>query len=78
MTKKRCAILNANGTLDADYRGELLIVITNLDTGFNEQPYEVGDRICQIMILPYPKVEFIEVDELNDTDRGEGGFGSTN
>lgn len=78
MTKKRCAIVNANGTLDSDYRGELIIVITNLDVDNHVQPYDVGDRICQIMILPYPTIEFVEVDELSNTTRGEGGFGSTN
>ena len=39
--------------------------------------YEVGDRICQIMIIPHPTIEFEEVEELNNTERGEGGFGST-
>lgn len=78
MTKKRCVIVNANGTLDSDYRGELMVIITNLDTDNYVQPYNVGDRVCQMMILPYPKVEFEEVDELSNTTRGEGGFGSTN
>ena len=40
--------------------------------------YDVGDRIAQLVILPYPKVSFVEVDELSDTERGTGGFGSTN
>ena len=40
-------------------------------------PYKVGDRICQIIIMPYPKVEFEEAEELSVTERGEGGFGST-
>lgn len=41
------------------------------------RPYKVGDRICQIVIIPYPQIEFTEVDELSVTERGDGGFGST-
>ena len=43
----------------------------------NHRIYENGERICQLMILPYPKIKFTEVTELSETDRGEGGFGST-
>lgn len=77
MTKKRCAIVNANGTLDSDYRGELMIVITNLDQDNHVPPYDSMERVCQMMILPYPKIEFEEVEELSDTARSSNGFGST-
>jgi dUTPase len=43
----------------------------------NKMNYNVGDRVAQMVILPYPKVEFVEVDELSDTERGTGGYGST-
>lgn len=69
---------NTPGLLDADYRGELLVCYKNRDAGINEPPYEInGKGIAQIVILPYPRVSFTEVDSLSETERGEGGFGST-
>jgi dUTP pyrophosphatase len=64
---------NAVGVIDSGYRGELQATFKK--TGLHK--YEVGDRGAQIMILPYPEIEFEEVDELSNTERGEGGFGST-
>jgi len=64
---------NAVGVIDSGYRGELQATFKK--TGLHK--YEVGDRGAQLMIIPYPEVEFVEVDELSDTERGEGGFGST-
>lgn len=58
-----------------DYRGELLVPIHN-DTSY-EKYIEAGERIAQLIILPYQDLDFIEVDELQKTDRGEGGFGSS-
>ena len=58
-----------------DYRGELLVPIHN-DTQY-EKYIEAGERIAQLIILPYQDLDFIEVDELQKTDRGEGGFGSS-
>jgi dUTP pyrophosphatase len=58
--------------IKGDYSGRL-----NTFAVFNERNYEIGDRVAQMVILPYPKVEFIEVDELSDTERGTGGYGST-
>lgn len=49
----------------------------NTQAVFNKRNYEIGDRVAQMVILPYPKVEFVEVDELSDTERGTGGYGST-
>ena len=65
---------NSVGVIDSGYRGELQATFKT--TGFRPK-YEVGDRGAQIMIIPHPPIEFDEVDELSDTERGEGGFGST-
>lgn len=71
---------NHVGVLDSGYRGELMFAYKKRDDNhenYNKPPYEVGDRIGQIIILPYPKVDFIEVDILSNSERGAGGFGST-
>lgn len=81
--KKDLILSNSVGVIDSGYRGELIFkfkkVLRDIDEDcihvFNE--YKVGDRIGQIVILPYPKVSFVEVNELSNTERGEGGFGST-
>ena len=72
-------LANHVGVLDSDYRGELILKFKYRDKGFLplSGPYSKGDRIGQIMIIPYPKVEFNEVDNLEETERGSGGFGST-
>lgn len=67
---------NAVGVIDADYRGEITIKFGYYD-GHGKGKYEVGDRCGQIMILPRPTIEFVEVTELSDTERGAGGYGST-
>jgi len=64
---------NSVGVIDSGYRGELQATFKK--SGLNK--YEVGDRGAQIIILPYPPIEFEEVEELSNTERGEGGFGST-
>lgn len=68
-------VLNSPGTIDSDYRGELMVMLINLSS----YPYEVGvgDRIAQLVVAPAPQVRFVEVEELDETERGEGGFGST-
>jgi len=66
---------NSVGVIDSGYRGEIQATFNILNP--KSQHYEVGDRICQITIIPYPSVRFTEVGELSDTERGEGGFGST-
>ncbi len=73
LSKKDLVLANHVGVLDSGYRGELKFRFKKL----GEEVYEVGDRIGQIIIIPYPKVEFEEVDELSETDRGSGGFGSS-
>ena len=77
--KTRLQLSNSVGVIDSGYRGELQATFNKITTTIENQKndYKVGDRVCQIMIIPYPPVELIEVDELSDTERGEGGFGST-
>lgn len=70
-------LTNSVGVVDSGYRGEVLACFKNRDSSNKKPPYEVGDRIFQIVILPYPTINFIESDELSDTERGEGGHGST-
>ncbi|MFZ4516973.1 MAG: dUTP diphosphatase [Microthrixaceae bacterium] len=68
--------LNTPGLIDADYRGELKVLLVNTDPS---EPFEVrrGERIAQLVIQAVEHVAFLEVDELDDTERGEGGFGHT-
>jgi dUTP pyrophosphatase len=66
---------NSVGVIDSGYRGELQATFNKVFGGDNF--YKVGDRIAQIIIIPYPQIEFEEVEELSDSERGEGGFGST-
>jgi dUTP pyrophosphatase len=67
---------NSVGVIDSGYRGEIQATFKKTN-GLDSISYNVGDRIAQIMIIPHPPIEFDEVDELSDTQRGEGGFGST-
>lgn len=68
-------LANSVGVIDSDYRGEVMVKLTNDGLhGFN---VEEGDRIAQAMILPVQQVALTESDELSNTERGEGGFGST-
>lgn len=75
--KTEAYLANHVGILDSSYRGELMLMYKNRDADNHVQPYNIGDRIGQIVIIPYPQIEFEEVDELSKTERGEGGFGST-
>jgi dUTP pyrophosphatase len=74
--KYELALSNSVGVIDSGYRGELQATFRK-ENGLDSLAYKVGDRIAQIMIIPYPPIEFDEVAELSDTERGEGGFGST-
>ena len=74
--KTDLSLTNCVGVIDSGYRGELQATFRK-HKGVVSKTYEVGDRVAQIMIIPHPDVEFNEVDELSDTERGEGGFGST-
>ncbi len=74
-SKRGLAPANKVGVIDADYRGEIMVALYNQ----SPEPQEVaaGERIAQMVIAPFLKVEFNQVDELSDTVRGAGGFGST-
>lgn len=67
-------LTNAVGVIDSSFRGSIMFKFRYVEEGM---VYDVGDRVGQLIILPYPEIEFEEVDELSETDRGEGGFGST-
>ena len=73
--RHRVGVLNSPGTIDADYRGEVCVILYN----FGESPFtlERGDRIAQIVFCSLPSVEVVEVADLGPTDRGAGGFGHT-
>ncbi|MGN0223633.1 MAG: dUTP diphosphatase [Muribaculaceae bacterium] len=68
-------LLNSPGTIDADYRGEIGVIMVNLSS----EPFTInpGERICQAVVAPYTRVAWQQASELSDTDRGEGGFGHT-
>lgn len=68
-------LTNHVGIIDAHFRGEVTARFSHGKSVVNE--YNIGDRVAQMVILPYPKVEFNEVDELSKTERGKGGYGST-
>jgi dUTP pyrophosphatase len=73
--KKGITVLNSPGTIDADYRGEICVILVNL----SNEPFviEDGERICQMVIAAHEQAEWIEAEELSETDRGAGGFGHT-
>jgi dUTP pyrophosphatase len=73
--KQGITCLNSPGTIDADYRGELKVILINLSN--EEQTINHGDRIAQLVFAKVEKAELILVQQLNSTDRGEGGFGHT-
>lgn len=73
--KHGITVPNTPGTIDSDYRGELkVIMINHSDDNF---PIQRGDRIAQLVLAPVTQAAWVEVDELDETERGEGGFGST-
>ena len=73
--KKGITVLNSPGTIDADYRGEICVILVNLSA----EDFEIvdGERICQMVIAAHAQAEWIEVETLNETERGAGGFGHT-
>jgi dUTP pyrophosphatase len=73
--KKGITVLNSPGTIDADYRGEICIILVNLST--EDFIINDGERICQMVIASHAQAEWIVVNELGETDRGAGGFGHT-
>lgn len=88
--KMSLSLSNSVGVIDSGYRGEITAKFKDYSSTKTLRSeiggviyiedgarYDVGDRICQLIIMPYPEVEFIEVEELTDSDRGEGGYGSS-
>ncbi len=73
--KKGITVLNSPGTIDADYRGEIGVILINLSN--EDFVVEDGERICQMVIARHEQAEWVEVTELDDTERGAGGFGHT-
>ena len=73
--KKGITVLNAPGTIDADYRGEIGVILVNLSN--EDFVIQNGERIAQLVIAKHDRAEWIAVEELSETVRGEGGFGST-
>lgn len=73
--KKGITVLNSPGTIDADYRGEICIILVNLSA--DDFVINDGERICQMVIAAHEQAEWTEVAELGETDRGAGGFGHT-
>jgi dUTP pyrophosphatase len=73
--KKGISVLNAPGTIDADYRGEIGVILINLSS----KPFTIasGDRIAQLVIAKHERADWTEVTSLEETERGAGGFGST-
>ena len=70
------ALSNSVGVIDSGYRGELQATFKKTN-GLDSLSYNIGDRVAQLIIIPHPTIEFEEVNELSNTERGEGGFGST-
>ena len=68
-------VLNSPGTVDADYRGEICVLLVNL--GSESYTIHYGDRIAQLVIARYKQAELVIVEHLDDTERGDGGYGST-
>jgi dUTP pyrophosphatase len=73
--KKGITVLNSPGTVDADYRGEIGVILVNLSN--EDFVIENGERIAQLIIAKHERAEWFEVNEISETSRGEGGFGST-
>lgn len=73
--KKGITVLNAPGTIDADYRGEIGVILVNLSN--EDFIINNGERIAQLVIAKHERAEWVSVEDLSETDRGEGGFGST-
>ncbi len=82
VSKVTLSLANSIGLVDSGYRGEIICKFKptayfndrNLD---NSGEYEIGEKVCQLVIIPYPSIELEEVSDLEDSDRGSGGFGST-
>lgn len=77
ISKYHLDLSNSVGIIDSGYRGSVTARFKKTSTTANETLYNVGDRVVQLVILPYPKVEFVEVEELSNSERGTGSYGSS-
>jgi dUTP pyrophosphatase len=80
ISKTQLILANSVGVIDSGYRGEIKIRFKHASNDYNNELlhiYKVGDKVAQLIILPVPYITFVEAEELSDTSRGEGGFGST-
>lgn len=77
ISKYHLSLANSVGVIDSGYRGEIKVRFKKTSTNAYETVYNVGDKICQLIVMPFPKVEIEEVSELSNTERGAGGFGSS-
>lgn len=75
IASKDIMLTNSVGVIDSGYRGEIMAKFKRVTGEFGA--YQVGDRIAQLIIMPYPEIEYEEVDDLSDSDRGVGGYGSS-
>ena len=75
VSKTCLSLANSVGVVDSGYRGEIMLKYR--DTGEASSFYKTGDRVGQLIVMPYPQIELIEAGELSSTERGDGGFGST-
>lgn len=74
---KSLSLTNSVGVIDSGYRGEIMAVMKST-TDVVPSIYQIGERFCQLVIVPVPEYDIVEVSELNESDRGEGGYGSSN
>lgn len=74
VTTRNMTVANCVGVIDSGYRGEVTV---KFKPYLFYRPYDKGDRMAQMIIMPYPHIDLVEVDELSESDRGEGGYGST-
>lgn len=74
--KYNLALTNCVGVIDSGYRGEIMVTFRPQSVGYKEV-YKIGDKICQLIIMPYPIIDPVEVTELSETERGENGHGSS-
>lgn len=78
IANKNQVITNSVGIIDSGYRGEITVKMKSLQQSSHFcKPYEVGEKICQLIIIPYPQIEFEEVEELSESERGTSNYGST-
>ena len=75
VSRTSMSLANSVGVVDSGYRGEIMLKYRCI--GGENEIYRIGDRVGQLMIMPYPKIELVESEELSNTNRGSGGFGST-